>query len=323
MAWIVAPRIWNHLSCIRCLAYDGDEPYIFVCYGYKNATVVCFDSKRLRFGGWPRALASQRPLPHHCSMTKKPFFETRGEGFQPMPVCAGPWDPNSLHGRVVAGLLAFEIERLHGEPDLQPARLTVDLYRLPGFSTVEVTTNRMRDGRRIRVVDAEFISGGVSVGRATCQLLRRSEMPTGRAWTRDNWDAPSPGDIEPPPDTNHALGGMWATRPISGAFSADGPRRLWMSEVRELVGGRDLTPWQRVALAADFCSPFANAGVDGLGFINTDITLYLHRLPETEWIGFEVVNHQSADGVAIGECYLYDEVGPIGSSAVTALAQRR
>ncbi|MCZ6887152.1 MAG: thioesterase family protein, partial [Gammaproteobacteria bacterium] len=33
-------------------------------------------------------------------MTKEPFFETRGDTFQPMPVCAGPWDPDSLHGRV-------------------------------------------------------------------------------------------------------------------------------------------------------------------------------------------------------------------------------
>ena len=53
------------------------------------------------------------------------------------------------------------------------------------------------------------------------------------------------------------------------------------------------------------------------------MTLYLHRLPVTEWVGFEVVNHQATAGVAIGECFLYDEEGPIGSSTVAALAQRR
>ena len=61
-----------------------------------------------------------------------------------------------------------------------------------------------------------------------------------------------------------------------------GPRRLWMSEVRELVEGMPLTPFARVALAADFASPFANAGDKGLGFINSDVTLYLHRLPVTQ-----------------------------------------
>jgi hypothetical protein len=52
--------------------------------------------------------------------------------------------------------------------------------------------------------------------------------------------------------------------------------------------------------------------------------LYLHRLPMKQWIGFEVVNRRHAtDGVAIGECFLYDQQGPIGTSTVAALAQRK
>ena len=41
------------------------------------------------------------------------------------------------------------------------------------------------------------------------------------------------------------------------------------------------------------------------------------------WIGFDVVNHHATDGIAIGECWLYDEQGPIGTSTVAALAQRK
>ena len=119
------------------------------------------------------------------------------------------------------------------------------------------------------------------------------------------------------------MGGMWATRPIAGAFGTVGERKLWMSEVRDLVEGEPFTPFTRVAVAADFASPFANAGDKGLGWINADITLYLHRLPATEWVGFEVKNHGATEGVAIGECWLYDEVGPIGTATVAALAQKR
>ena len=46
-------------------------------------------------------------------------------------------------------------------------------------------------------------------------------------------------------------------------------------------------------------------------------------LPEQEWIGFEVVNHHATEGIAIGECFLYDQKGPIGTSTVAALAQRK
>jgi hypothetical protein len=94
-----------------------------------------------------------------------------------------------------------------------------------------------------------------------------------------------------------------------------------MAEVRDLVEGEPLTPFVRAALAADFASPFANAGDHGLRYINSDVTLYLHRTPVGEWIGLEVVNHQATDGVAIGECRVFDEVGAIGTASVAALAQ--
>ncbi len=258
-------------------------------------------------------------------MSIEPFFNRDGGRFVPTSVSRGPWDPKSLHGRVVVGLLGREIERLVTDPDFIPSRLTVDMYRLPDLSPVEVKTSIVRDGGRIKVIDAEFFSAGTSMARATCQLLRRTQNPEGKSWSPPNWDAPMPADIPEPEDRRGGMGGMWTTRPISGAFGqvGDGPRRLWMSEVRELIGGEPLTPFSRVALAADFASPFANAGDKGLGYINSDVTLYLHRLPATEWVGFEVVNHQATAGVAIGECFLYDEQGPIGSSTVTALAQKR
>lgn len=254
-------------------------------------------------------------------MANEPFFRKDGDVFAPTRAGVGPWDPNSLHGRVIVGLLGAEIERRHGAPDYMPSRLTVDMYKLPDLSPVEVTTRVVKDGYRLKVVDAEFISGGVSAGRATCQLLRKTENAPGRVWQRPPWDAPRPGELSPPAD--RPLGGMWQTRPIEGQFGAFGPRKVWMAEVRELVEGEPWTPFSRVAVAADIASPFANAGDQGLGYINSDVTLYLHRQPVTEWIGFEVINHGATDGVAIGECLVHDEEGPIGSASCTALAQRR
>jgi hypothetical protein len=254
----------------------------------------------------------------------QPFFTPDGDRFIPTMVANGPWDPKSLHGRVIIGLLGFVIEQRHGGDDFVPARLTVDMFRLPNIMTpIEVRTKLIRDGLRIRVVEAEFVSGGVAMARASCQLLRKTENPQGEVWSPPNWDASLPVAIPAPSDPRLGMHGKWTTRPIVGAMGSLGPRRLWMSEVRELVEGTPLTPFVRVAVAADFASPFANAGDQGLGFINSDVTLYLHRLPVTRWIGFEVVNHHATDGVAIGECWLYDEQGPIGTSTVAALAQRK
>jgi Thioesterase-like superfamily len=256
-------------------------------------------------------------------MTAQPFFSPDGDAFIPNPVANGPWDPKSLHGRVIIGLLASVIEQRHGGNDFVPARLTVDMFRLPGFAPIEVTSRLVRNGMRIRVVEADFFSGGVSMARASCQLLRKTQNPGGKVWAPPNWDVPAPSEIPPPTDPRLGMNGKWTTRPIAGAMGTVGARRLWMSEVRDLVEGTPLTPFVRVAVAADFASPFANAGERGLGYINSDVTLYLHRLPATPWIGFDVVNHHASDGIAIGECWLYDERGPIGTSTVAALAQRK
>ena len=116
-------------------------------------------------------------------MTNQPFFSRDRDTYTPNPIASGPWDPNSLHGRVVIGLLAFAIEQRHGAEEFVPARLTVDMFRLPNLSPVEITTRVVRDGLRIKVIEADFVSGGVSMARASCQLLRKTEKPPGEVWS--------------------------------------------------------------------------------------------------------------------------------------------
>jgi hypothetical protein len=256
-------------------------------------------------------------------MDNEPFFTRSGDTFLPTAASGGPWSAGSLHGRVIVGLLAFAIEERHGDPAYTPARLTVDMHRAPDMSPITIETRLVRDGRRIKVIDAEFFSGEISVARATSQLLRRTENPPGRIWSPPLWDAPKPTDVAPPESPGPTGGGMWATRQITGDFGSFGRRRIWISEVRRLVEGSPLTPFIRVAGAADIASPLAHVGEGGLAYINSDLTLYLHRQPRGEWIGFDSVNHQATDGVAIGECWIYDLEGAIGAASTCALAQPR
>jgi hypothetical protein len=253
---------------------------------------------------------------------REPFFRREGDAYQPTEKALGFWGPNpNLHARTVIGLLARAIEREHAEPGLTPARLTVDLYRLPDLSPATVTTRVVRKGGRIAVVDAEFFSSGVSSARAACQLLRRTAQPEGNLWRGPSWDAPSP-DALPPGDSAY-LRGLWEIRPVPPRAGDRGPARTWLRELRPLVDEEPWTPFTRVATGVDWVSPFANAGDRGLGFINTDVTLYLHRPLEGDWVGYEVTEHQSSDGVAVAHCALHDPAGPIGFAACTALAQRR
>lgn len=255
----------------------------------------------------------------------EPFLHRDGDTFAPTQQACGFWGPpDNFHARVMIGLFAYEIERLHAEPDLQPARLTVDLYRMPDLSPVTVETRVIRAGKRIKVIEAELFQKGVSHARASCQLLRRTEQPANAVWSPPPWNAPAPEQV-PPPETPFTT--KWEMRPILPpgftGLRGPGPRRTWLREVRPLIGGEAHTPFSRIATGVDYTSPTAHASEAGLDFINSDITLYLHRQPVGEWIGYEVTSHQSSDGVAVGACSLHDVSGPIGFSSCAALAQQR
>jgi len=256
-------------------------------------------------------------------MTNEPFFELENNEslkFIPTDIARGPWSRESLHGHVLGGLMAHVVELKHGDDDFQPARLTVDMFRLAEHGPVTVSTTVARQGGRIRVVDAALEVGGILQARASVVMLRRAVQPEGNVWSPAPWEVPAPEHI---PQDESDRQTVWETRPISGKGPSSERGRAWMREVRELVGGQPLTSFVRAAMAADFTNPLANSGDRGLEFVNADYTLYLHRLPVDEWIGVEVASHHSSDGIATATCSLYDEHGPIGHSAVTGIANRR
>src|SRR5690606_37978438 len=110
------------------------------------------------------------------------FFRRDGDLFIPSSFAVGPWDPNSMHGRVLGGLLGREMEQRYCDDDFQFTRLTVDLFRLPPLEPVEVRSELVREGNRIRVADATVLCGGVEMARGRGVMLRRAEQPPGDVW---------------------------------------------------------------------------------------------------------------------------------------------
>ncbi|MDB5447781.1 MAG: hypothetical protein JWQ97_3098 [Phenylobacterium sp.] len=251
-------------------------------------------------------------------MTEEAYWRAEDGAYFANPISAGPWRADSLMGRVVCGLLGHEIERHYLEPGFVPARFTVELYGLADFSRTTVETRVVRDGGRVRLVEAELIAGGTSRARATCQILRHTQAVPGQVWSPPDWDARGPEDL-----SDDAGRWKWHLRIAAGGFGHLGLKRAWMKDYRELVAGVPLSPFGQAALASDFSSPFSHSGENGVEYINTETTLYLHRLPEGGWMGFEVTDHQSTAGVAVGQTRIYDQRGPIGFGSAAAVAQRR
>jgi hypothetical protein len=187
---------------------------------------------------------------------------------------------------------------------------------------VEIGTEVIRDGGRLRLVEAWLTVEGKEYARAQCQFLKPTDEPPGRVWSPAGaWGAPAPHELLPEPDPKHRHMAEW--RIIAGGLGHYGERRVWQREYYALIEGEVSTPFSRVAVAADFASPWIHAGDAGIGYINTDVVVQLHRLPRGAWLGFEATGHEASQGIAVGNCRLHDEDGVIGYIGVTALANRK
>jgi hypothetical protein len=254
------------------------------------------------------------------------YFLREGDIFVPTSMAQGPWG-SSISGNFIGGLLGHAIEAAVDDPDLQPARLTVDLLRPAAMEPVRVRTSVVRQGRRLTLVDAEVTQSDAVVSRASAVLLRKGEQPAGTVWTSPVVMPPLPPDVEMPPDSVPLMVLAYGRQPgIAGAnfdltqWQHDGPKFVWLRDIKPLIDGAPMTAFIRAAMAGDVASSLTHYGTEGLSFINADFTLTLSRLPEGPDIGLVALTHSSHAGVATGTAALFDHHGQIGSATVTTLA---
>ena len=286
------------------------------------------DRLRLQARGVPGQRRQLGPL-SSLAMTShdQAFFTADGDVLVPSPLARGPWG-STISGTYIGGLLGRAVEHAGGDPEMQPARLTVDLLRPVALSDpVQVDTSVEREGRRIRLVDATMRQNDVVVARAGALFLRRGEQPPDPAWTM-------PIDMPPPPTQPADVSGdftmeLWtySENSTSTAPSNDlsewrhgGQKYAWVRDVKPLVDGEAVSPFVRAAMAGDVTSSLTHSSASGLNYINADYTLTLSRLPEGEYIGLAGLTHYSHAGVATGTATLFDRLGPIGSGVATGLA---
>ena len=78
------------------------------------------------------------------------FFVADGPALIPQKWATSHWSESMLSGPPVCGSLARALEREYGRPELQPARLTVDMFKPVRNRPLQIATTLVRDGNRIR-----------------------------------------------------------------------------------------------------------------------------------------------------------------------------
>jgi hypothetical protein len=256
------------------------------------------------------------------------LFEPDGDGFAAAPLTRGPWDAAMMHGGAPSALLAHAIERLEPGAELAVSRLTIEFLGGVPLGTVSVNAGLAKPGKRFQIVDATLDAGARQACLARAVRLRQANMPDAATGSAAIAALPPPERGSPLPqfvelDDELFYPDATEIRLVGGALGS-GHAVAWIRLRGELLPGVAPSPLVRAAAAADFANglswilPF-----DEWLFVNTELTIHLHRQPAGEWIGLDARTVSDASGVGLSTAVLHDLHGPFGVCAQSLFVERR
>ena len=140
-----------------------------------------------------------------------------------------------------------------------------------------------RPGRSVELVEAELVAGDRPVLRARAWRIRSAPV----ALPADAVPVPQPPPPQPAATSSFAdprwqVGYLRAIewRFVEGHFERPGPAVVWARQRVPLVAGEETSALQRLVVLADSGNGLSRLlDVQGWWFINTELTVHLHRQP--------------------------------------------
>ena len=227
-----------------------------------------------------------------------------------------------------SALLAGVLEHFELGMATFPARFTLELMRPVPLTPLRIERRTIRAGKKVQLVQGSLFADDVEVVRATLLRLREQTVEfASRARGGEYVPMPPPGPPQPmTAGASWTLGtGFWNAVEVSrvgGEWGGIGPADMWIRLVVPIVAGEETTPFQRVAAAGDFGNGVAAAfDRNRYSCINPDLTVTLHRLPVSDWVGLDSATYPERTGFGVAESVLHDEQGRIGRGIQTVLVE--
>jgi hypothetical protein len=255
--------------------------------------------------------------------------------------CAGSWSSTLQHGGPPAALLMRTIERLPSSIDgpVQIGRFTAEILGPIPVGEVVVSASITRPGRSVELVEAHLMAGGRAAMTARAWRMRIEPMelpvPGGVVPVHDELPGFPKGEVDLPalPDRADVLQlPMWNVgyaaavewRFVSGGEEGGSPVTVWARPRVDLVAGEVATPLSRLLILADTGNGLSRVlDVDTWWFINTELTVHVHRQPSGDWFLLAARSTVEATGNGLTETELYDQHGRVGRAAQALLVGRR
>jgi len=258
------------------------------------------------------------------------LFEPVGDSFHAARLTRGPWDERMMHGGAPSALLAHAIEQTQPDAGLAVTRLTVEFLGAVPIGPVDVATELAKPGRRVQVVDGTLVADGRRACLVRAVRVRRADLPDAAALPPPLREAaPLPGPDTGEPWLRFVEGddlfypGATEIVLVAGT-TGSGHATAWIRLRADLLPGVAPSPLVRACAAADFSNGLsAILPFDEWLFVNTELTVHLHREPVGEWIGLDAQSVTGAAGIGLASGMLHDRRGPFGTCAQSLFVQRR
>jgi hypothetical protein len=265
-------------------------------------------------------------------MSDEAVFTRDGDAFVPSVHARGPWDPDQMHGGAPAALLARAIEHLETPVPMRCVRLALEFVGAVPLLPVVATARVTRGGKRLALVEASLATtDGTEVLRARGTLLRIGDVELPETTT-------AAVDDEPPvPGPEEGRSARWVGGDETAGFHltamelrfvrgdwGHGPALGWFRLRMPMVAGEAPTPLQRAVAFADFGNGLSRTlDFHTHLFVNTDLTVHLHREPAGEWVALDARTDLDRTGVGQAVSVLRDEHGRLGVGAQSLFVDRR
>jgi Thioesterase-like superfamily len=254
--------------------------------------------------------------------------DPRGEKFSATDMVRSTWTAKIQHGAPVSSLLVRALERCAPRDGMRLSRVMIDLLGgVPADGDLWVRSRVDRPGRQIELVSAEMLAPGPDgeprpVARASSWRMATLDTaavahspapplrPLAEAASRDmqkDWD----------PNYVHSIDWRWLTEPMT-----DGPGESWLRPTVDLVKGETMTALQRLFAVADDANGIGTKlDIRKWTFMNTDLVVHVHRIPEGDWIGIRAETSYGPDGIGTTFGTLFDESGAVGGIQESVLVR--
>ena len=258
-------------------------------------------------------------------MGERFFFSIRDdEWFVGNDGARGPWSEHACHAGPVTGLLVRALER--AIDDKQLVRITADYVRPIPMAGFRIETEVIRNRRAVAAGKATLLGGdGKVCATATSLHIVKSDfesLPTSTVAAPSRLNA-TPGEfvVENAHHDKPFFRDWIEVEYPPGESNTPGPTTIWMKAPPLLANERP-SPFQSICALADCGNGTSrNSDLHEATFVNPDLTIILHRLPETEWHALSAISFWEPTGIGLSQGTLFDEKGPVGVALQTLLIQ--